>query len=275
MNKKIDVKMLVLDMDGTLLNKEHTISEKNKKYIQLAKERGVKVVLVSGRDVPALKIFSKILNLNEYIGAMNGAIVYDVKNEEIIGETYLRKEHVDKLFEISNNNNELLTLFKDNIIYASDKPNPFLEILNRFVKKPIISSENLSIYLKENNIYESLHKAAFIDEYENLKKLYDKIYNELKDELSLSFSLPFIMEIFRNDSNKMTAVQKIAELYNIDRENILAMGDGENDISMLEFAGHSVSPANCMPSVVKYVDEICTTNDRDAVAEIIKKYILV
>lgn len=56
---------------------------------------------------------------------MNGAIVYDVKNEEIIGETYLRKEHVDKLFEISNNNNELLTLFKDNIIYASDKPNPF------------------------------------------------------------------------------------------------------------------------------------------------------
>lgn len=125
MNKKIDVKMLVLDMDGTLLNKEHTISEKNKKYIQLAKERGVKVVLVSGRDVPALKNFSKILNLNEYIGAMNGAIVYDVKNEEIIGETYLRKEHVDKLFEISNNNNELLTLFKDNIIYASDKPNPF------------------------------------------------------------------------------------------------------------------------------------------------------
>lgn len=98
MNKKIDVKMLVLDMDGTLLNKEHTISEKNKKYIQLAKERGVKVVLVSGRDVPALKNFSKILNLNEYIGAMNGAIVYDVKNEEIIGETYLRKEHVDKLF---------------------------------------------------------------------------------------------------------------------------------------------------------------------------------
>lgn len=98
MNKKIDVKMLVLDMDGTLLNKEHTISEKNKKYIQLAKERGVKVVLVSGRDVPALKNFSKILNLNEYIGAMNGAIVYDVKNEEIIGETYLRKEHVDKTF---------------------------------------------------------------------------------------------------------------------------------------------------------------------------------
>lgn len=99
MNKKIDVKMLVLDMDGTLLNKEHTISEKNKKYIQLAKERGVKVVLVSGRDVPALKNFSKILNLNEYIGAMNGAIVYDVKNEEIIGETYLRKEHVDKLLK--------------------------------------------------------------------------------------------------------------------------------------------------------------------------------
>lgn len=59
MNKKIDVKMLVLDMDGTLLNKEHTISEKNKKYIQLAKERGVKVVLVSGRDVPALKNFLK------------------------------------------------------------------------------------------------------------------------------------------------------------------------------------------------------------------------
>lgn len=269
-----DFKLLALDMDGTTLNKKGKISDANRIAIKKAAEKGIKISLVSGRDAFTLNMFAKELGINGYMSAMNGNVIFNSTNGEIIIEHFMDAEMVKKIISISKSIPGILAIFIDNDTYVEDINHPFAKILQKFTERPLINMGDTTGYLSVNNLFNKVIKLAFLNEYHDLISVKDNHLQEISEHLNLVFSTPFCLELFRKDASKGESLKEIANLYNIDRDSILAMGDGENDIDMLKFAGLGVSPANCMPTVIRYADEITTTNDRDAVAVIINKYLL-
>ncbi len=267
-------KLLALDMDGTTLNKQGKISSANRKAINDATARGIKISLISGRDAFTLNNFAKELGLDGYMSAMNGNIIFKSGSGEIIIEHFMDADMVKKIIAISKSIPGILAIFIDNDTYVEDINHPFSKILQKFTERPLIHMGNTIQYLNANNLFNRVIKMAFLNEYDELISVKENQLSEVADKLNLVFSLPFCLELFRKDVGKGESLKEIANLYNIDRESILAMGDGENDIEMLKFAGRGISPSNCMPTVIRYADEITTTNDRDAVAVIINKYLL-
>lgn len=267
-------KLLALDMDGTTLNKHGQISDANRKSIKAASEKGIKISLISGRDASTLNMFAKELGIDGYMSAMNGNIIFNSTSGEILIEHFMDSDMVKKIINISKTASGILAIFIGNDTYVEDVNHPFAEILQKFTERPLINMVDAVDYLNENNLFNRVIKLAFLNEYDDLLNLKENQLMHISEELNMVFSLPFCLELFSKDAGKGESLKEIAKLYNIDRDSIIAMGDGENDIEMLKFAGLGIAPSNCMPTVIRHADEITTSNDRDAVSVVINKYLL-
>ena len=116
-------------------------------------------------------------------------------------------------------------------------------------------------------------KIGICQEYDVLKELDDKFTDTIKSEYTISFSLPFFLELMAKDTDKGSCLREICRLNNIDISETIAMGDGENDIPMLNICGLSVAMGNAMENVKKNVDYITDTNKNDGVAKAIRKFV--
>lgn len=265
-------KLLALDMDGTTLNKKGEISERNRIAINKVHSMGVKVALISGRSMESLTKYAKILGIDGYHGAMNGNTVFDVNTGHVLIEHHLDTEVLSELISISKTSPSVLVIFIGDDTYVEDLSHPFSSILQKFTDRKLIEMGDTLDYLTSNNLKDKVIKVAFLNEYEDLVEFKNHKLSPLEDDLNMVFSLPFCLEVFSRKASKGHTLLEICNLYGIDPKDSLAMGDAENDIEMLKNAGYGISPANCMPSVIEFADEITTTNEKDAVAEVIKKY---
>ncbi len=266
--------LIALDMDGTTLNKKGEISEANRIAINEIYKMGIKVSLISGRSMESLTKYAHILGIDGYHGAMNGNIVFDVKSSEKLIEHHVDVEILKQLIKISQVTTSILVVFIDDDTYVEDLSHPFAGILQKFTDRKLIEMGDALDFLCLNAALDKVTKIAFLNEYEDLLKLKNTELLPFHNSLNMVFSLPFCLEIFSRTASKGSCLLEICNLYGIDPKNTLAMGDAENDIEMLKNSGYGISPANCMPTVIEYADEITTTNEKNAVAEVIKKYFL-
>lgn len=273
MNKKF--KLLALDMDGTTLNSKGEISKGNIEAIRKVSSQGVRVVLISGRPRNSLLKFSKILGIDSVMAAMNGNIIFNSRDGKIIKNHTIDPNHLKRLFSKIDLGDSSLVISVGDDTYVDDKNKFFAKIMQKFVEDEMVETgSDLLGFLEKNGLVEKINKLSLLNEYDKLEAFKNKYMEEFVDEFNQVYPLPFCLEFFNKNYTKATAIKEIADLYEISMDEILAMGDGENDKEMLIQAGYSVSPANCMPSIIKYTDEITVTNDNDAVKCVIEKYLL-
>lgn len=267
-----DIKLLALDLDGTLTNSKKRVSEKNKKYIKKAQDKGVKIILASGRPVIGIKSVSDELDLGQqggYILAYNGGQIIDCKTgEDLVKETIAMK-YVHDICDVINKFN-VYPLCYDNtgVICEND--------INKYVQK---EGYNNSIPVKkveclEAMISEPVVKFMVVGAPEELNKVYAYLKGKFEGELNLFFSEPYFMEITPLGIEKASALNCLAEMLGITKEQIMACGDGLNDIPMLEFAGLSIAMENAYNETKRVADYIVSSNEHDGVAEAIKRFIL-
>ncbi|MDO5717892.1 MAG: Cof-type HAD-IIB family hydrolase [Tissierellia bacterium] len=272
--ENIEYKLLALDIDGTTLNDDGIISEENIEYISKIIESGIKVTLISGRCQYTLSKIAKQLNLNGYMSALNGNIIFNLDDEKVVAEHVIDENILMNLLNISQDTDSMLAVFIGDYTYVESVDDPIAVDFQKFTEIPFVETGNMIDYLIENDLTHKVNKIAFVDDYEKLKKLRDKIPEELSESLSQVFSLPICLEIFNNKIGKGSALREIANLYDIDRSQIIAIGDGENDIDMLKYAGKGIATENCMSLVKYHADEITVSNNDHAVARVIQKYFL-
>lgn len=284
-------KLVAIDLDGTMLNQYGIITEKTKKAISKAQEKGVEVMIASGRAITSVKRFSKEINSNKYFISGNGAITYDIKNNKILYENILSKTKALKIIKICEENSIYYNVYTENGIIAKNLSYNTLYYYKDNLTKPdenrthINIVENVYDYFeqREEKILKIMicdeHKTVFNSIVRKLKELSEievlevshmsrKIIKQGTDEIALEY---FYTEVSAKDVDKWNALEEIIKLMNISKEEVVTIGDNANDLKMITNAGLGVAMGESAPYVKQSADIIAPTNDEDGVAIILNK----
>ncbi|NIJ44614.1 hypothetical protein FHR24_001053 [Wenyingzhuangia heitensis] len=266
----MNYKMIVLDMDDTLLTDDHTISIRNKKAIKAAQEKGVYVVLASGRPTPAMTNFAKELELdkyNSYIISFNGGQIINMTTEECIFEQTLKVKDIHQLYDYSQaNNTAFITYYNGAIIGTQDSE--YIDVEKNLTGMPYHKVTNLKESVTQNCV-----KCLLLEEPTYLKTIETNL-KKVRPDLSIARSKPFFLEVMPQGIDKAATLNRLIQQLGIKQEETIAVGNAGNDLTMVEFAGLGVWVENVTPELRHKADVIVASNNNDGVAEVIEKYIL-
>ena len=264
-------KLIAIDMDGTLLNEDKKISEATKVAIKEAREKGVKVVLASGRPLGGLNRYLEELEMftdDDFVICYNGCQVQKTKSKEIISNITLKGRDLKDIYVLSKNLGVNIHAFsKDGCI--SPLISKYTELEGELNNISITECDFNSISDDEDII-----KAMIVDEPEKLDAAITKIPKELTDKYTVAKSAPFFYEFLNLDANKGVAVEKLCKYLSIKQEEVITIGDADNDLHMIEFAGLGVAMENAFDTVKKVANYITKSNEQDGVAHVINKFVL-
>lgn len=284
-------KLVAIDLDGTMLNQYGIITEKTKKAISKAQEKGVEVMIASGRAITSVKRFSKEINSNKYFISGNGAITYDIKNNKILYENILSKTKALKIIKICEENSIYYNVYTENGIIAKNLSYNTLYYYKDNLTKPDVNRTHINIVENVYDYFEQReekilkimicdeHKTVFNSIVRKLKELSEievlevshmsrKIIKQGTDEIALEY---FYTEVSAKDVDKWNALEEIIGLMNISKEEVVTIGDNANDLKMITNAGLGVAMGESAPYVKQSADIIAPTNDEDGVAIILNK----
>lgn len=263
-------KMLVLDMDDTLLTDDHKISELNKKVLLEAQAKGVYVVLASGRPTSAMTAYAKELELDlndSYIISFNGAIISKVKDDLVLFEQKLTVKQIHELYDYSVKKKTHIITYLDNEI-ISETDSEYIEI-----EKEITGLAHLKVPGFKDAVSEPAVKCILLAEPSYLKGLEQDLKLAMP-HLSIAMSKPFFLEAAQNGIDKAASIKILAEKLNIQQSEIIAVGNAGNDLTMIEYAGLGVWVDNVTPELRDRANVIVASNNDDGVAEVVQRYIL-
>lgn len=262
--------MLVLDLDDTLLRDDHSISSRNKEMLIKAQKEGVYVVLASGRPTPAMLQYAEELELKKYgsyLISYNGAIITDLNKQIPIFEQSLSKEQIHSLHDFSLANNvDIITYTSDSII--SESQSKYID-----VEVELTQMKFNKVDCFKSAVNESAVKCILLEEPEYLKKIESRLKKE-KPNKSVAISKPFFLEVMPQGIDKAASIARLAKKLKIRQEEIIAVGNAGNDLTMVEYAGLGVWVDNVTPELRDRADAIVASNNEHGVAEVVEKYIL-
>lgn len=270
-------KLLCLDMDGTLLDKEKNISEINKNAVKKAVEKGVKVAICTGRVFTSAYYYSDILEIKTPIIASNGSYIREKDRDEVIYKNPLSIAQCRKLASVLQANdiyfhfNTTSEIITDKLLYTSEF----------YVKSNKTMPENRQIKVNVINDWEKTFKQydgeivkcnAIEMHSDKLNKVKNEIINLGDFEVASSWNNNF--EVMNKSVSKGHAIQVLANYYDIDKQSIVCIGDSENDLSMIKTAGLGIAMGNAPDYVKNQADYVTDTNSNNGVAKAIEKFIL-
>lgn len=270
------IKLLAIDMDGTLLNEEKHIDTPQKEAVQKAIEAGIKVVLCTGRPLfGVLPVYGELelekYNLDEYVILNNGCSLRKTTNWELLDNKEITREDVIYLDKLRKGYNLDLTVSNDDDYFVvGDKANKYTIEDGKLVYvdiKPISLEEATSGK-------HTFFKSMYLGEEEEIQRFKNDNENLLKDKYDAVLSQIHIFEMLPFGTNKAAALKELAGKLGIKREEIMTIGDGNNDVEMLEFAGIGIAMGNGTESAKKAANYVTDTNENHGVAKAIEKYIL-
>ena len=266
-------KLIAIDMDGTLLRDDKTITTLNKKTLRKAIELGIKVVLTSGRPIQGLKKYLDELELtgeDDYVIGVNGALICKTSDYSVINSnaTLTGKD----LKYIYNKVKDLETY-----VHAFTNEEDLVNIESRFSdeeEKRIDLKVRVVDFLNEVQDEDEILKVVLEEDKVVLDKITPQIPRELFEEYTVIRSLDFMVEFMNKDCNKSIGLEKLAQYLKISKEEIIAIGDADNDIEMIEYAGLGVAMGNAKDEIKQLADFVTKSNEEDGVAYVIDKFII-
>ena len=268
------IKLLALDMDGTLLNDQKQLTQAQIDAIHAAIEAGVKLVLCTGRILQGTKPYFEQLGLNaenEYVIVNNGCSTHQTKDWELIDWEELTAEDIAYLAPFATSNQMQLTLFDENhyFVFEEEANEQVLEDTKLVFIEPTILSYDEATSGKRH-----LFQAMFVGSKEETDRFQDQYDDELSQRFNTVRSQPIIYEILPQNVSKASALKKLAEKLDIQPSEVMAIGDANNDIEMLTFAGVSIAMGNAADHIKALTTDVTDDNNHDGVAKAIKKWIL-
>ena len=263
---------MALDMDDTLLRSDLTISHRTRSVIKKAEDAGVTVVLASGRVPAAMEHFAGLLKMkrkNGYLICCNGTVIQESNTGNIICETKLDLKTALHVFDLADAEGFPLQIYEDNILYVS-RHNEFSGYDQKLTGLRQVVVENFRAMVGRG-----CHKLLIPGDPVLLIPLGKLLNNYLGDSATIFTSKPYFLEILPANTDKGTALAKVAGLLGIKQEEVMAIGDSMNDEAMIRWAGMGIAMANSDERIKGIADLVIDkTNDDDGVADVIEKYIL-
>ena len=271
------IKLIAIDMDGTLLNGKKHIDKVQKEAIHEAIEAGIKIVLCTGRPLYGILPFYEELGLSEldsegYVILNNGCSIHKTKDWELIDQVNFTSDDIDYLYKFSEGYDINFTLVNDYYYFNIDDRKPTDELIT---DAGFVFSDITNISLKEaKNGKHKIIKIMFLGNPNIMANFQKENESILKNKYSSVLSQPYVYEILPKGNNKGTGLKKLAKKLGIKQEEIMAIGDGNNDIEMFEYAHYSVAMENGTKPARKAAKYQTDSNENNGVAKAIRKYAL-
>lgn len=264
------IKLIVLDLDDTLLNDELKITDKTKKALLDAQKNGITVALCSGRPTHGMMPIAKELELETlggYVISYNGANIYNAKEHKLIHENNLSKEDIHRLYDLSVANNVGIHTYFEDVIVAQ-KPYKYTKFESDLVGMDIMIVDDFKKAVDRDVV-----KAIMVDEPSELNKISDNLKSLVSDKMNVTFSKPFFLEFMDKGTDKGIAVKFLCEKLGIDIKDTIVFGDSFNDLPMLKVAGISVCMENGLDEVKEICDFVTKSNNDDGICFALEKYL--
>ena len=280
-------KLATIDLDGTMLNQYGVVTQKTKEAIQKAQENGIEIVIASGRPIDSIKTIAKEIKSEKYFISGNGALIYDIANDEIIYENILKKQKTLDIIKICEENSIYYNIYTEkeiiakslqaNVLYyhkenlnKAEEDKTHINIIDN-VYDYILNKEEkiLKITICDNNqtIFNSImRKLKEIDEIEVLEvsHMSRKMIRQGTEEVPIEY---FYTEISAKNVDKWDAIEFLKEKMNIKTEEIVAIGDNINDKKMIENAGLGIAMGQSHPAIKEIANRTTNSNTEDGVAQ--------
>ena len=259
-------KLIAIDMDGTLLKSDKTVSDRTKKTLKEAREKGVNVVIATGRPIDGVSRYLEELDMlgeNDYVLSYNGGLVLKTKSREIISKIALTGADLHYLHKLSEELGVNIHAF------STPKNSKYTEVEANI--------NNIKIGINDYSKIEDDHsiiKVMMIDEPEVLQKAVDNLPKEVYEKYTVVRSTPYFLEFLNKEVNKGTGVKLLADHLGVKQEEVMTFGDAENDLDMIVYAGMGVAMANGFEEVKEAANYITDSNEEDGVAKAIEKFVL-
>ncbi|MCG8483676.1 MAG: Cof-type HAD-IIB family hydrolase [Clostridia bacterium] len=265
-------KMLVSDIDGTLLNSNHQLDDAICDAVEKAVENGKIVVLATGREYCGAAHIIEKLGLNTHLICSNGATIVDTKTGEEVYSKLISRDNAYKIIKACEKNKIYCRPNIDGVLYVHfDDPHYtfYTTMFGDDSTKNICGYSDIAPYMKEGCAIDQL----------SITVLEDTNINAFREDINglgvtLIASNPVSYDIIAEGTSKSEGVKFLAEAYNISPEEIIAVGDNYNDICMIQYAGLGVAMENSVDDVKKEADLTCPSNDDHGVAKLIENILL-
>ncbi|MBP2622541.1 sugar-phosphatase [Streptococcus oricebi] len=268
----MSIKLVAVDIDGTLLNNQKEITPQVFEAVQEAKAAGVKIVIATGRPIAGVEQLLAELKLNQegnYVITFNGGLVQDTATgQELIKETLSYEDYLDLEFLSRKLQVHMHAITKDGIYTANRDIGKYTIYESNLVNMPVFYRTPEEMADKE------IVKVMFIDEPDILDAAIAKLPAELQEKYTLVKSAPFYLEVVKKSVHKGAAVLHLAEKLGLSIEETMAIGDEENDRAMLEVVGNPVVMENGREELKKIAKYITKSNDESGVAHAIREWVL-
>lgn len=285
-------KLIAIDLDGTLLNSYGQISEKNRNALNKAKEHNAEIIIASGRTTDSVRNIANDIGAKSYIICGNGSLIYDLQKEEIIYDKFIDKKKALQIIEICEQNSIYYNIYTENMVITKTLNNNVLfyyqenaskpdnkktkinivqdiykyveELENQHILKITISDSNSIIF---NGIIRKLRNIKDIDVLD-VAHMSRKIIKTGTEETVIEY---YYTEITSKNVDKWYAIEYLMDKLDIQRQEVMAIGDNVNDKMMIENAGCGVAMGNSAPYIKESADIVVSNNNEDGVAEAIEQ----
>ena len=281
---KMECKAIFLDMDGTLLNSEKEVSDYSIKILKEIKQKGIEIILISGRCNESIEhiVKNRINNKDEiirYIISTDGTMIKDLKENKIIYQSSLNEKLVKELIYKSYNFDTAFYIITENDMYKDNRMNEYQKETDRwYINGEFYNIENnlktidFNDFSKKN---EKVNRILFFSM--NLDKLKEINENILKnDEIQTLFRKDFKdyqLLLISNKYSKAIGIIEMCKYLNLSTKDTIAFGDSDNDIEMLEIVGDGIAMKNAKIDLkTNKITEF--TNNEDGVAKYLEKMLL-
>ncbi len=263
------VRLICFDVDYTLLTDEQILTEKTEKTLKRLQQLGMTLIIATGKNLASTRSIVDALSLNSPLIFINGSLI-QYSNGEVVYKHSIPHTIVQRILELGEQQNMDMMLYftEDTVIRAGGK---FPHALDRYggpSPRVVDNWDDLGDEL------EQVLKIIFIDgeDYQRLEEMDGILQERIPTGIDMVYSLPFLLEVQPQGVCKGAALQQVAQMLQIPRDEIMAFGDGNNDKEMLQFAGIGVALQNATPELKLAADHVIPSNNDEGPADFLREY---
>ena len=265
-------KVLALDLDGTLTNNAKVITPRTKAALQAAADRGVRIVLASGRPTVGIEPLARELELEKYGGCIlsyNGGKIIDCKTGHTLVQHAFPPDLIEPVCTFSRYWNVVPLTYDTHGIITENASSPYVQEEARINKIPVRQVENLPA-----TVNYPINKLLLTGDPVDMPHVEELMQQKFAGKLSIYRSAPFFIETMPLGVEKSASLALLLKNMGLGPENLMACGDGWNDLPMIRYAGMGVAMGNAVPEAKQAAKYVTADNEHDGVGLAVEKFIL-
>lgn len=272
MEKKLNLpfRVIALDLDGTLTNHDKVVTSRTRQALLQAQEEGAIIVLASGRPTYGITPVAECLELDKrggYILSYNGGNIVNAQTGEKLFSQFLPDTVIPVLYQYAKEHQHALLGYAGNEIITEMPEDQYVKEESRINKMNIRKVDNLTEALEPHPT-----KLLMTGDPSDMLKAEQELVGILGEQMDIFRSAPFFLELVPKGIDKAQSLLRLLSKINLTSADMIAFGDGYNDLSMLKLAGMGVAMANAAPEVRAEADYVTLSNEEDGVAAALKHF---